>query len=174
MYADDTVIYTHAKNREQAASKLTAVLNKVSDWLTSSCLTLNVSKTVGMYFSNKRNAQQQPDIFVNGEVITIVDNFKYLGVIIDSNLNFKKHIKKISRNVRVSLINFRHIRHQLPIHAAKLFMHSMILSHLSYCATSWSQAGVTTLKPLYTLYKQVVNVFDKKPRNYHHCTIIKT
>ena len=41
------------------------------------------------------------------------------------------------------LIHFRHIRHKLPIHAAKLFMHSMILSHLSHCATIWSQASVT-------------------------------
>ena len=78
MYVDNTVIYTHARNREQPAS----VLHKVSDWLTSSCLTLVVSKTVGMYFSNKRK----------GEVIQIVDNFKYLGIIIDSNLTFKKHV----------------------------------------------------------------------------------
>ena len=95
MYADDTVIYTHAKTREQAAAKLTAVLTKVSDWLTLSCLTLNVSKTVGMYFSIKRNiTQHQPDICFLGEVIHIVDHFKYLGIIIDSNLSFKKTHKK--------------------------------------------------------------------------------
>lgn len=33
MYADDTVVYTYAKTKEQAAIKLTAALNKVSDWL---------------------------------------------------------------------------------------------------------------------------------------------
>lgn len=88
MYADDTVIYTHAKTREQAASKLTVVLNNVSDWLTHCCLTFNVSKTVGMHFSVKRNNTHQPDILVKGEVINIVEHFKYLGIIIDSNLNF--------------------------------------------------------------------------------------
>lgn len=67
------------KNKEQAALKLTPLMNNVSDWLTSSCLTLNVGKTVGMYFSNKRNAQQQPDILVKGEVIKIVDNFKSMS-----------------------------------------------------------------------------------------------
>ncbi len=36
--------------KEQAAIKLTAALNKVSDWLCHSCLTLNMSKTVGFFF----------------------------------------------------------------------------------------------------------------------------
>ncbi len=31
-----------------------------------------------------------PDILVNGEVINIVEHFKYLGMIMDSNLK-KKH-----------------------------------------------------------------------------------
>ncbi len=56
MYADDTVVYTYARQKN-AAIKLTAALNKVSDWLCHSFLTLNASKTVGMYFSIKRVVQ---------------------------------------------------------------------------------------------------------------------
>ncbi len=87
MYADDTVVYTYAKIKEQAAIKLTAALNKVSDVI----LTLNVSKTVGMCFSIKKVDEHCPDILVKGEVINIVYHFKYLGMIMDSKLHFKKH-----------------------------------------------------------------------------------
>ncbi len=66
MYADDTVVYTHAKTKEQAAIKLTAALNKVSDWLCHSCLSLNTSKTVGIYFSIKKVDEHCPDILVKG------------------------------------------------------------------------------------------------------------
>ncbi len=107
MYADDTVIYTHTKTREQASSKLTAVVSKVSDWLTHCCLTTHVNKTVGLYFSIKNNTQQ-PEILVKGEVRNVVDHFKYLSLITDSNLNFKKHIKQVSRCVRANFISFRH------------------------------------------------------------------
>ncbi len=41
--------------KEQAAIKLTAALNKVSDWLCHSCLTLNMSKTVVFYFISFAN-----------------------------------------------------------------------------------------------------------------------
>ena len=50
MYADDTVLYVHAKNKQQAAHKLTAAMVHVSNWLDNSCLHLNTSKTVCMFF----------------------------------------------------------------------------------------------------------------------------
>lgn len=69
--------------------------------------------------------------------------------------------------------NFRYIRNQLPLDAAKLYMHSMIFSHIAYCITSWSQAGKTTLAQLQMLYKQTLKALGKKPSNYHHCNIIQ-
>lgn len=72
MYADDTVIFTHARSKEHAAAKLTASMSKVSDWLANSCLTLNLSKTVCMYFTARINNSVNPDISINGEVITSV------------------------------------------------------------------------------------------------------
>ncbi len=92
----------------------------------------------------------------------------------DSNLIYKKkHIKKVSKTTKASLMIFRNIRHQLPVAAAKLFMHTMILPHVSYCVTSWSHTSIATLKPLYIIYKQAVKIVANKPRIYHHCNIIQ-
>ncbi len=38
--------------------------------------------------------------------------------------------------------------------AALMYMNSMIIYHITYCLTTWSQASITTLKPLESLYKQ--------------------
>ena len=51
-------------------------------------------------------------------------------------------------------------------------MHAMIFPHLSYCITTWSQAGKTTTKPMHSLYKYTLKVLDKKAIKYHHCDII--
>merc|ERR1712131_530299 len=48
----------------------------------------------------------------------------------------------------------------------------MIFSHMSYCLTSWDQAGKTVLDPIERLYKQSLKVLDKKPKSYHHCGIL--
>lgn len=49
----------------------------------------------------------------------------------------------------------------------------MIMSHMSYCITSWALACKTTLKPIETAYKQALKVLDKKPNTHHHCQILK-
>ena len=89
MYADDTVLYVHAKSKQQAASKLTEALVHVSDWLKRSRLHLNINKTVCMFFSQKSSAQQA-NVFIEGQKLLVVSDFKYLGIILDSNLTFKK------------------------------------------------------------------------------------
>ena len=48
----------------------------------------------------------------------------------------------------------------------------MIFSHFTYCLTTWSQAGNTALKPLFSLYKKTIKVLDKKSNDYHHCHIL--
>ena len=85
MYADDTVIYLHAKNKQHAATKLTEALVHVSDWLKRSYLHLNINKTVCMFFSKKSTSAQQADVFIEGEKLMVVSDFKYLGIILDSN-----------------------------------------------------------------------------------------
>ncbi len=49
----------------------------------------------------------------------------------------------------------------------------MIMSHMSYCLTSWASANITTLKAITTLYKQALKILDRKPKSYHHCHILK-
>lgn len=171
MYADDTVVYTHAKTAELAAAKLTAALDRIQHWLDQSCLSLNVSKTKGMFFS-KTKVQPMVDILIKGERIDIVTNFKYLGVTLDSNLNFKKHVKTMVKSIKYNLANFRQIRNCLSLDAAKIFMHAMILSSMSYCITCWGQAGETAIRPIESLYKQTLKTLAKKPMHYHHCKIL--
>ena len=98
MYADDTVILAHGKNKCEVAAKLTEAMAKISDWFSESCLTLNISKTACMYFYNRKNGNQ-PDIIVIGERIQTVSNFLYLGITVDSQLSLKKHVKQVCNTV---------------------------------------------------------------------------
>lgn len=96
MYADDTVVFAHGRTVEEVAHKLSLEMVAISNWLKNSCLTLNVEKTVAMFFTNRLKPQCLPHVFIEGIKIHNIDQHKYLGVILDSNLNFKKHIKHIS------------------------------------------------------------------------------
>ncbi len=65
------------------------------------------------------------------------------------------------------------IRPYISLKAATLYMHAMVFSHLSYCVTVWSQVSQLTIKPVRSLYKQTLNMLDKKPNRWHHCNIVQ-
>jgi len=171
MDADDTVIYAHGRNIAQVVEKLNNSMDSITAWLKHSCLQLNISKTVAMFFTKShKNLSVEPDIFVSGEKLQIVSEYKYL---IDSKLSFSSHVKMVCNRIKYSLSNFRHIRHQMSTQAAKMYMHSMIFSHITYCLPVWAQASSTSLKPLQSLYKRTVKTLDKKPHISHHCPILQ-
>ena len=112
-------------------------------------------------------------IKIGQEAIEEVDELTFLGIILDSQLNLKKHFKKLCKTVRTNLNCFKMIRHHIPVKAALLFFHAMILSHLSYFITVWGQASQTTIKPVTSLYKQALKIMDQKPITSHHCLIVQ-
>ena len=70
-----------------------AMVNSTA-WLEQSCLLLNTSKIVAMFFSKShRNFYVEPDVLVSGERLQIVSEYKYLGIFIDSKLTFTSHVK---------------------------------------------------------------------------------
>lgn len=50
--------------------------------------------TVGKPFGNMKNV-----MYINGESIKNVDSFKYLGIVIDTKLNFHEHIRNVNTNI---------------------------------------------------------------------------
>ena len=49
----------------------------------------------------------------------------------------------------------------------------MIFSHIEYCCTVWSFAGITALKPMEQVYKQAIKILDQKPASNHICPLLK-
>lgn len=125
-----------------------------------------------MCFSIKRTHEENNlNVIIKGELIEQVEKEKYLGVIIDSQLNFKNHVKNLTSKIKASINCFRMIRDCLSFESACVFVNAIILSQL-YCTTVWTQTNLTTLKPLERLYNRAYNILDKKSIRFYHCLIL--
>ena len=131
IYSDDEVIYLHSKNKKRAADELSAAMVYVSYWLTSSCLHLNIRKSVCMFFLKSAKKDPEPAVLVAGRKLLVMNEYKYLGIVIDTKLTFKTQVKKVVNRIKFNLNNFRYIRNNLTTEASKLYMHAMILSHIN-------------------------------------------
>ena len=125
-----------------------------------------------MFFSKTKRPDPVSSVQVSGTTLEVVSSYKYLGIILDSQLSFKKQVKNVLAKVKFNLHNFRYIRNNLPPAAALQYFHSMIMPHITNCLTTWSHTHATTLLPIQSVYKQALKALDGKPRAYHHCNIL--
>ena len=65
MYADDTTLYCNINNTDETVITIHTELNKISCWLRSNKLSLNVGKTKYMVFHTTRKAVIFPTLYMN-------------------------------------------------------------------------------------------------------------
>ena len=109
MYADDTAISYSSDKSEELDLVINEELSCIERWLQGNKLSLNVVKTQAMIIGSKpkiknlNNPSTLPSFRVGGEEIDLINETKYLGVVIDNCLTWESHIcavqKKISRAI---------------------------------------------------------------------------
>ena len=87
LYADDTIILS------ESAEELQTSLNCLHDYCKKWCLNVNISKTKIIIFSRGK-IKKYPTFTYGSEVVEVVDDYVYLGVVFNYNGSFKKAIDK--------------------------------------------------------------------------------
>ena len=158
MYADDTTLFCNFDNIRNE-NTINNEINKVYDWLCSNKLSLNVSKTKYMCFHTSNKTVTYPKLKINNVTIDRVNDFKFLGLIISSNLKWNKHINHISIKVsKVIGIMFR-LRTILPSDVLQTLYNSLIMPHFHYCLLTWGST-IKTGHKLHLLQKKALRLFD--------------
>ena len=98
LFADDTVLYVSDPCFDTCVEKMNFVIDKLSLWLNQNRLVANIEKTKLMLFT-PRKSPQLPILFFNGTGLEWVSHIKYLGMIIDRNLNFTIQTQDICKKL---------------------------------------------------------------------------
>lgn len=93
IFADDCAMWCTSKNLEECTQKMQAAMNQIHKWTTKWKLTLSTSKTKAILFTNRR--PPIPLIKLGNEPIEFVNSYKFLGIVFDKHLTYKKHIETV-------------------------------------------------------------------------------
>ena len=153
LYADDTVLYTAQANFADSVSKMQADMEALTTWCNNNGIMANTHKTKVMAFGSPSRLKALPnfEITFNGSPLQQVLSYKYLGVTLDSYLNYNLHASKIIGSVTDKLKQFRKMRSFLDTKAAVLVYKSMMLPVLEYGDVFMSAASATNRKKLQVL-----------------------
>ena len=131
LYADDTLIYIQGEDIETCKRELENEIKNVNNWLKMNKLKLNEEKTKMMVI----NSNSEINIEINGKLIENVKIIKYLGVIIDKNLNFNEHIEYVCKKIGKKIGFIKTLRNKMDILTAIQIHNTMIKPHFEYCST---------------------------------------
>ena len=94
-FADDTVLLYFGENWEDLQAVINDDLNVYYRWLLCNRLKINIDKTKFIVFKQKNKVIPLPKIKINETELQSVNSIKYLGLVIDVNLNWSEHITYI-------------------------------------------------------------------------------
>ena len=95
MYADDTTLFCNFDTTCNS-EKINSELEKIYRWLCSNKLSLNVGKTKFACFHTAQRIVAYPELKINNFIIDRVTEFNFLGLIISSNMKWKKTYRSYS------------------------------------------------------------------------------
>ena len=143
MYADDTVIYYSAAILKSVQTVVQDDMDKIALWMVDNELLLNESKTKTLLFGTRQKLGEGADfdININGTKLEQVYSFKYLGMTLDYQLNWKEQVESVSMKISNRLKLLSRIRSCLTPAAAKCVYNGLIQPIFYYCDVTWSKVS---------------------------------
>ena len=135
-YADDTQLYFSVKDLQGGQEKLNEVYSAVENWMKSRKLKLNSGKTEIMLIGSPRKIRLMSnfkEMTVGNSVVTLADQVRSLGVILDQTLTLKKQLNNTKSKVIFNLINISRISKYINQDSRMKLVNGLVFSVLDFC-----------------------------------------
>ena len=157
MFADDTNLFINHKCLKHIESVANLEIVEVVQWLKVNKLSLNTSKTHAVIFGT-RPVITDLKLNINDTQITVTDQTKFLGVILDQKLQWKTHIQYIASKISRGIGIINKARYKVDTQTMVLMYYMFIYPYLIYNNIVWGNAAKTHLDKLLILQKRVVRI----------------
>ena len=164
MYADDTSLCHRALNITQLNEAINNDLKQLDAWLQGNNLSLNVGKTQSMLITSKqkwhilKSSDQNLELNIRENELDVVHNTKYLGIQIDSSLDWKEQIKATSAKASRAIGFLKYAKKYLPKTTLKTLYISIVEPHFRYCCSVWGCCGISGINQLQKLQNRAARI----------------
>ena len=112
----------------------------------------------------------QPIIQIQGQLIEKVSHFKFLGITLDTHLNWNKHVTELSNKLSRTSGVLCKLKNHIPCEILLTIYNSLFQSHLNYGVTCW---GFNNCARIIKLQKRAIRNVVKSKYNAHTEPIFK-
>ena len=136
-YADDGQLYLSG-SAESSGTSVSVVVDCIAEmdrWMSSNRLKLNTDKTQFIWLGSRQQLLKVEidSIQLGSGSVSLKSSVNNLGVIFDSQLSMREHVRHVCRSCFYQLRQLRVVRGSLTFEASVQLVHAFINSRLDYC-----------------------------------------
>lgn len=145
-FADDVALFYFQNNSDLILRNINEDLKMIRKWCSRNKMEINVSKTKYINFDLK-GFDLPNRIFYHEEhcgldcnscqVIERVDNFKYLGLVMDEKMKWEAHINSIHKKIKFSIRQFYFLKNFCDQKLLRCLYFALVQSKIQYGLTCW-------------------------------------
>ena len=168
IFADDSNLFYANKSLIELEKVVNNELISIHSWLCANKLVLNIDKSnIVVFHPPQKKLQYQINIIINGENLSIAPSTKYLGVIIDSHLNWKDQISYLTNKIKRNIGALSKLRHFTNSEILNNIYYSLVYPFFTYGVIAWGNTYSTTIKPLFILQKKAIRIITHSKYDDH-------
>lgn len=159
LFADDTTILSNSGNVNILLNKTRDYFNIIQEYFFKWKIKLNNQKTE-LLITSKNRRHVKLVLNVNNDSITNSTRVRYLGVYIDSNLNFTHHINQVVIKTKLAIsILYKLSRNKYIKTKNKVLLYKMCIRPiLTYACPVWCNTSKQNIKKLQVIQNKCLNL----------------
>ena len=161
MYADDCLIYSVGNNWSMLRPKLQQGLNDFYEWSYDNCMKLNIGKSKALMIGSNHKLSGinfENKFTLNGEVVHYVNDYNYLGLLLDKNMTLSPLLARVKRIVSNKIYCLVKIRNQINTQCAIAIYKQTILPLLDYSGFLLISCNISERGDLQTLQNHALRI----------------
>ena len=159
LYADDSALIFSHRDPKVISDRLSTELSTCKGWLVDNRLSLHVGKTEALLFGSKRKLKGVDDFRVHcdGTPVERKSSVKYLGVLLDENLNGSVHAGNLMKVCAGRLAFLYRQSSLLDKKCRQTLCSALVQPYMDYCCSSWYSGMCVALKERFnTIQRKMV------------------
>ena len=146
LFADDTTLALNIEKNINVDPIREEMIETASDWFNANYLCLNRDKTQSLEFSLKSKT---------------ADTVKFLGLSIDTKLNWQSHIDSLSKKLSSIIYAVKNVKYNINLEAALISYHALFHSTMTYGIINWGTS--CCIQKIFTLQKRAIRTLAGVP-----------
>ena len=141
MFADDILLFFSSPSPQNCAQVLSSAVSDLQVSVDDLGLQINIRKTQAMFVLPRAlSLPADVHVYCHGRLLETVSSYKYLGVVLDSELSWNHHVNHVLRKVSRKIFALRTAGSQLTLKSRRQYYVSVIQPDLEYGSTAFSSS----------------------------------